>query len=41
MNIAPNDLILVTGGAGFLGGFVLDKLKQRGFTDVVTFRRKD
>jgi GDP-L-fucose synthase len=41
MNIAPNDRILVTGGAGFLGGFVLDKLRQRGFTDVVTFRRAD
>ena len=41
MNIAPNDRILVTGGAGFLGGFVMDKLRQRGFTDVLTFRRKD
>jgi GDP-L-fucose synthase len=41
MSISPTDRILVTGGAGFLGGFVIDKLKQRGFNDVVTFRRKD
>src|SRR5687767_14811410 len=41
MSLSPTDRILVTGGAGFLGGFVMDKLRQRGFTDVVTFRRKD
>ena len=39
--LAKTDRILVTGGAGFLGGFVIDKLKQRGYGDVVTFRRKD
>jgi GDP-L-fucose synthase len=41
MSLAKTDRILVTGGAGFLGGFVIDKLKQRGYSDVVTFRRKD
>jgi GDP-L-fucose synthase len=41
MSLAKTDRILVTGGAGFLGGFVMDKLYQRGFTNVVTFRRKD
>ena len=40
MSLAKSDRILVTGGAGFLGGFIMDKLRQRGFTDVVTFRRK-
>ena len=26
--------VLVTGGAGFLGSFVIEKLKQRGATDI-------
>src|SRR5262245_24962444 len=26
--------VIVTGGAGFLGSFVIEKLKQRGATDV-------
>lgn len=35
MNNYWNDrTILVTGGAGFLGGYVLDKLKKRGAADV-------
>jgi len=35
--------ITLTGGAGFLGGFVIDALKQRGVTDEQIFvpRRKD
>src|SRR5215207_10670425 len=41
MSLSPTDRILVTGGAGFLGGFVMEKLRQRGFTDVLTFRRND
>src|SRR3954465_2811741 len=32
---------LVTGGAGFLGSFLLDKLKARGIKDIVVPRRKD
>ncbi len=32
---------LVTGGAGFLGSFVLEKLRARGITDVVIPRSKD
>ena len=26
--------VIVTGGAGFLGSFVIEKLKQRGATDI-------
>jgi len=32
---------LVTGGAGFLGSFVLEKLRARGITDIVVPRSKD
>src|SRR5688572_16024664 len=36
-----SDRIIVTGGAGFLGSFVVEKLKARGYSDVVVPRRKD
>jgi GDP-L-fucose synthase len=32
---------LVTGGAGFLGSFVIEKLRARGITDIVVPRSKD
>jgi GDP-L-fucose synthase len=41
MSIQPTDRILVTGGAGFLGGFAMDRLRARGFADLVTFRRAE
>jgi GDP-L-fucose synthase len=41
MDISHNDRILITGGAGFLGGYVIDNLKRRGYTNISTFRRKD
>ncbi len=41
MSVAHSDRLLVTGGGGFVGTAVLRKLKERGFTDVVTIRRKD
>lgn len=41
MSFSKTDRVLVTGGAGFLGSFVMEKLRDRGYTDVATFRRKD
>ena len=40
MSINLNDRILVTGGGGFLGSFVVEKLKARGYQDIVVPRRK-
>ena len=36
-----NKNIIVTGGAGFLGGFVCEKLRERGATNVFVPRQKD
>ena len=33
--------VVVTGGAGFLGSFVIEKLKQRGATDIFIPRIED
>ena len=33
-NFWQNKKVIVTGGAGFLGSFVIEKLKQRGATDI-------
>ena len=40
-SIDPTDRILITGGAGFLGSFVVEKLKARGYRDLIIPRRKD
>ena len=37
-NFWQNKKVIVTGGAGFLGSFVIEKLKQRGATDTCTPR---
>lgn len=36
-----NDRIIVTGGAGFLGSFVCEELKRRGYNNLFVPRRKD
>lgn len=41
MSINTSDTLIVTGGAGFLGSFVIEKLRQRGYSKIVVPRRKD
>lgn len=36
-----NTRVLVTGGAGFLGSFVVEKLRARGATDIIIPRSRD
>ena len=39
--VERTDRIVVTGGGGFLGGFVMEELARRGYADVVPVRRRD
>src|SRR4030066_2047032 len=41
MNFWSNKRVLVTGGAGFLGSFVIEKLKERGCKEIFVPRSKD
>src|SRR5687767_6074990 len=40
-SVSNTDRIAVTGGGGFLGGFVMDELAARGYTNAVPVRRRD
>jgi GDP-L-fucose synthase len=40
-DISKTDRIAITGGGGFLGSFVLEQLEQRGYSNVISVRRKD
>src|SRR5687768_11728052 len=41
MSVSKSDRIVVTGGAGFLGSFVVEKLAARRYTNVVVPRRRE
>src|SRR2546426_443883 len=41
MSFWSNKRVLISGGAGFLGSFVVEKLRQRGCKDIFVPRRKD
>ena len=40
-NFWNNKKVIVTGGGGFLGSFVVEKLKERGASDIFVPRKKD
>ena len=37
----PSERVVVTGGAGFLGGYVLEELRRRGATEIFVPRSRD
>jgi GDP-L-fucose synthase len=41
MSVSKSDRIVITGGAGFLGSFVVEKLKARGYSNLIIPRRKE
>ncbi len=40
MSVSPTDRIVITGGAGFLGSFVVEMLRARGYQNIFIPRRK-
>ncbi|HMZ23277.1 MAG TPA: NAD-dependent epimerase/dehydratase family protein, partial [Blastocatellia bacterium] len=40
-NEFPYERVVVTGGAGFLGSYVVEKLRQRGVENIFIPRRRD
>ena len=40
-NFWKNKRVILTGGGGFLGSFVVENLKKRGTTDIFIPRKKD
>jgi len=41
MSVAKSDRIVVTGGGGFVGSFLIEQLRDRGYQHVEPIRRKD
>ncbi len=41
MSVTHSDRIVVTGGAGFLGSFVVEQLKARGYENIFVPRRRE
>jgi GDP-L-fucose synthase len=41
MEFQKSDTIAITGGAGFLGSFVIEELKNRGYQNLVPLRKTD
>ena len=41
MTVDKSDKIVVTGGAGFLGSFVLERLRALGYANTVSLRKRD
>jgi GDP-L-fucose synthase len=41
MSVAKTDRIIITGGGGFVGSFLIEQLRARGYQNVEPVRRKD
>lgn len=41
MSLSKSDRILITGGAGFVGTCLMEKLRDRGYENLMTVRRRD
>jgi GDP-L-fucose synthase len=41
MSVERNDRIVITGGAGFLGSFLIEQLRAKGYSDIFVPRRRD